>query len=93
MSLSAVGSLSLPIDADASYSAELEAGIEDVRLHDLRHNYASLAARSSETLPMIAELLGHRDIRTTSQYAHLDDQYLVDASNATGANLMLKIGY
>ena len=71
----------------------VEAGIEDVRLHDLRHNYASLAARSSETLPMIAELLGHRDIRTTSQYAHLDDQYLVDASNATGANLMLKIGY
>jgi integrase len=51
----------------------VEAGIEDVRLHDLRHNYASLAVRSSETLPMIGNLLGHRNASTTARYAHLDD--------------------
>jgi integrase len=51
----------------------VEAGIEDVRLHDLRHNYASLAFRSSETLPMIGNLLGHRNSSTTARYARLDD--------------------
>ena len=59
----------------------VEAGIEDVRLHDLRHNYASLAARSSETLPMIGCLLGHRNVSTTSRYAHLDDGILLEASD------------
>lgn len=57
-----------------------KAGLEDVRLHDLRHNYASLAARSSETLPMIGNLLGHKDIRTTARYSHLHDAGLLEAS-------------
>ena len=57
-----------------------EADLEDVRLHDLRHNYASHAARSSETLPMIGTLMGHSDIRMTSRYAHLDDGHLLGTS-------------
>lgn len=65
----------------------VQAGLEDVRLHDLRHNYASLAARSSETLPMIGNLLGHRAIRTTSRYAHLDDKHLFTASEAIGQTI------
>lgn len=62
-----------------------EVGLEDVRLHDLRHNYASLAARSSETLPMIGNLLGHRDVRTTARYSHLDDTNILAAADAVGA--------
>ncbi|MDP4576341.1 tyrosine-type recombinase/integrase [Qipengyuania sp. G39] len=65
----------------------VEAGIEDVRLHDIRHNYASLAVRNSETLPMIGRLLGHKDVRTTSRYAHLDDHNLHAASQAIGCTI------
>lgn len=64
-----------------------DAGLEDVRLHDLRHNYASLAARSSETLPMIGRLLGHKETRTTARYAHFDDGALIEAAAAIGGEL------
>ncbi len=62
----------------------VEAGIEDVRLHDLRHNYASLGVRSSETLPMIGNLLGHKNYSTTARYAHLDDKTLQDTAALLG---------
>ncbi len=48
------------------------AGLEDMRIHDLRHSYASRALALGESLPMIARLLGHREIETTARYAHLD---------------------
>ena len=47
------------------------AGLEDVRLHDLRHSFASSALALGESLPMIARLLGHRQISSTARYAHL----------------------
>ncbi len=47
------------------------AGLADVRLHDLRHTYASRALELGEGLPMIGKLLGHRKIETTARYAHL----------------------
>lgn len=50
-----------------------EAALPDVRLHDLRHSFASFAARRAETLPMIGRLLGHAKIASTARYAHLDD--------------------
>ncbi|WP_430427650.1 tyrosine-type recombinase/integrase [Parasphingorhabdus sp.] len=59
----------------------VEIGLEDVRLHDLRHNYASFAARKSETLPMIGKLLGHAAVNSTQRYAHLDDATLLETSN------------
>ena len=65
----------------------IEADLEDVRLHDLRHNYASLAARSSETLPMICSLLGHAELRTTARYAHLDDSGLLKAIADVGETI------
>lgn len=65
----------------------VEAGIEGVRLHDLRHNFASLAARSSETLPMIGNLLGHKHAGTTARYAHLDDTSILSASAKIGAEI------
>ena len=52
-------------------------GLADVRLHDLHHNYASFAARSSETFPMIVNLLGHADILTTARYSHLEDAHIL----------------
>ena len=49
-----------------------EAGVEGVRIHDLRHSWASRALALGESLSMIGKLLGHRQIRTTSRYAHLE---------------------
>ena len=48
-----------------------EAGLEDVRLHDLRHAFASVAASSGMGLPIIGKLLGHTQAQTTQRYAHL----------------------
>ena len=47
------------------------AGLEDVRLHDLRHSFASRALALGESLPMIGKLLGHSKVETTARYAHL----------------------
>jgi len=49
------------------------AGLEDVRIHDLRHSFASVAAASRASLPMIGNLLGHNHTQTTARYAHLAD--------------------
>jgi integrase len=47
------------------------AGLEDVRIHDLRHTFASVAAASGASLPIIGKLLGHAQSATTERYAHL----------------------
>ena len=47
------------------------AGLEGVRLHDLRHSFAAVAASSGGSLPMIGRLLGHSQVQTTQRYAHL----------------------
>ena len=47
------------------------AGLDDVRIHDLRHSFASRAVALGESLPMIGKLLGHVQVRTTARYAHL----------------------
>ena len=47
------------------------AGLDDVRLHDLRHSFASQALALGESLTMIGKLLGHRKVQTTARYAHL----------------------
>ena len=47
------------------------AGVENVRIHDCRHSFASRALALGESLPVIAKLLGHSQIRTTARYAHL----------------------
>lgn len=59
-----------------------EAGIDDVRLHDLRHSYASVALRNGETVPKIAKLLGHNDTATTLKYTHLDHTAVREAVEA-----------
>jgi integrase len=47
------------------------AGIPDVRIHDLRHTFASVAVAAGQGLPMIGKLLGHTQVQTTARYAHL----------------------
>ena len=64
-----------------------EAGLPGVRLHDLRHSYASFAARGSETLPMIGKLLGHRKVSSTARYTHLDDGAALVAANRIGEQI------
>ena len=49
------------------------AEVEDLRIHDLRHTFASLLVSNGQTLGAIGELLGHRSSQTTSRYAHLID--------------------
>ncbi|MGM0574641.1 MAG: tyrosine-type recombinase/integrase [Myxococcota bacterium] len=49
------------------------AGLEDVRLHDLRHTFASVGAEGGSSLVIIGAILGHRHAATTSRYAHLSD--------------------
>ncbi len=61
------------------------AGLRDFRLHDLRHTFASHAAMSRESLPMIGKLLGHSCMKSTARYAHLDDAHLLDAAEAIGS--------
>ena len=56
------------------------AGLDDVRIHDLRHSYASRALALGESLPMIAKLLGHARIQTTARYAHLTRESVREAA-------------
>ncbi|MDE0386812.1 MAG: tyrosine-type recombinase/integrase [Defluviicoccus sp.] len=51
-----------------------EAGIEDVRLHDLRHTHASHAVMNGVPVPVVSRLLGHSNVRMTLRYAHLGDR-------------------
>lgn len=63
------------------------AALADVRLHDLRHAWASVAASGGASLPIIGALLGHRQAATTMRYAHLSDDPLRETAEAVGAAL------
>ena len=56
----------------------------DVRIHDLRHSFASVAAASNASLPKIGKLLGHSDTRTTARYAHLTDASITALNETVG---------
>lgn len=63
------------------------AGLDDLRLHDLRHSYASLALRSGEAVPVIGRLLGHRSSDTTMRYTHWHDAQALTAVQSIGRAL------
>jgi integrase len=65
------------------------AGLADVRLHDLRHSFASIAAASGLSLPVIGKLLGHTKSATTERYSHLAADPLKAANEAIGRRLQI----
>ena len=65
----------------------LKAGLQEFRLHDLRHSFASIAVSGGASLPIIGALLGHADSATTQRYAHLSDDPLRAASEAVGSQI------
>jgi integrase len=66
------------------------AGITDLRIHDLRHSYASTLVSAGFSLPTIGALLGHSQPQTTARYAHLFDDPLRKATERAGAILAPK---
>ena len=73
------------------YRVRKRAGLEDVRLHDLRHSFASRALALGEPLPMIARLLGHSKIQTTARYAHLARDSVRDSADRIAASIAADI--
>ncbi len=63
-------------------TARKQAGLADVRIHDLRHSFASFLVNAGRTLYEVQKILGHTQVKTTQRYAHLAQQTLVDAANA-----------
>jgi len=57
------------------------AGIKDFRIHDLRHSFASFALKQGVDLYTVSKLLGHKNIATTTRYAHLELEHLKEATN------------
>lgn len=66
------------------------AGLDDVRIHDLRHSFASFAIGAGVPLALIGGLLGHRSVQTTARYAHLANDPLKQATNVIGGLFAVK---
>ena len=68
------------------------AGLDGVRIHDLRHTYASNAVSSGMAIQMVGRLLGHTQLQTTMRYAHLADDPVNRAAEENAARLSASIG-
>jgi len=68
-----------------------QAEIQQLRIHDLRHSFASFGLASGLTLPVIGSLLGHASPQTTARYAHLIDEVAQAAAATTGAAVSLAL--
>jgi integrase len=64
------------------------ANLKGLRIHDLRHSFASFAVADGASLFLIGKLLGHANARTTERYAHLSNDPLKDAANQIGRTIM-----
>lgn len=73
-------------------TARKSAGLSNVRMHDLRHSFASLLINSGRTLYEVQHIFGHTQVKTTQRYAHLSQDTLLAAANsatvALGAAMM-----
>jgi integrase len=63
-------------------TARSRAGLADVRIHDLRHSFASFLVNAGRSLYEVQKILGHTQVKTTQRYAHLSQETLIDAANA-----------
>ncbi len=68
------------------------AGLDDVRIHDLRHSFARGGLLVGEGLPMIGKLLGHTQVQTTARYAHLADDPVKSAANRIASRIADVVG-
>ena len=79
-------------NVDAAWKViRVRAGLEDVRIHDLRHSYASRAPAVGESLPMIGKLLGHSQVETTARYAHLAQDSVQEAADRIAGSIAADI--
>ena len=74
------------------YRVRREAGIEDVRLHDLRHTMASHAVMNGVPIPVVSRLLGHSNVQMTLRYAHLADREIEAAAERIGEEMARAMG-
>ena len=89
-----------PRDPERAYSPNLplwypvrrQSGIEDVRLHDLRHTFASHAVLQGVPLPVVSRLLGHKRPSMTLRYAHVGDRETEAAAERIGAAIARAMG-
>ncbi len=76
-------------------SARKRAGLSELRIHDLRHSFASLLVNAGRTLYEVQHILGHTQVKTTQRYAHLSQSTLRDAANeatrAVGSVMMPRL--
>lgn len=70
-------------------SARKSAGLSDVRMHDLRHSFASFLVNAGRSIYEVQKILGHTQIKTTQRYAHLAQETLLDAANIVSQNVSL----
>ena len=68
------------------------AGLDGVRIHDLRHTYASRLVSRGETIQMVGKLLGHTQLQTTMRYAHLADDPVRQAAERAAAAMPDMLG-
>ena len=68
------------------------AGLDEVRIHDLRHSFASGGLLVGEGLPMIGKLLGHTQVQTTARYAHLANDPVKSAANRISSRIADVVG-
>lgn len=81
----------MPLATETLYAwwrrVRVAAELPGLRLHDLRHSYASFALKRGESVPTIARLLGHRDPATTIKYTHFADAAMREAGELVGEAL------
>lgn len=74
------------------YSFRRRCALPDVRIHDLRHSFASTAIMDNVPLSTIGKLLGHKLVETTAKYAHLSDDVIGEAAERVSGSLAQAIG-
>jgi integrase len=68
------------------------AKVRNVRIHDLRHSFASVAGASGGSLPLIGKLLGHSQAQTTSRYVHVAGNPVTELAENTGRTIATALG-
>ena len=75
----------------SAFTSDRRAGIEGVRVHDLRHSYASGALLVGEGLTMIGKLLGHNKMEPAARYAHLANVTLSESAERVASAIQRRL--